>query len=110
MSDSAPDIINRYFAALNGRDPEDLLALFTPDAVVVDEGETWRGTSEIATWVADIAFRFQYNAEVLGVEVAGDGKYVARVLLEGNFPGGTVELNVRFDVDGGRIRRLENAA
>jgi uncharacterized protein (TIGR02246 family) len=110
MLDSIPDVINRYIASLNSRDPEELLALFTPDAVVVDEGETWRGTSEITTWVVDIAFRFQYNAEVLSVETTGDGDYIARVRLEGNFPGGTVELKVRFDVDEDRIRRLENAA
>ena len=110
MSGSVPDVVSNYFAALNDRDPEGLLALFTPDAVVVDEGETWRGTSEMSTWVEDIAFRFQYNAEVLGVEAADDGSYVARVLLEGNFPGERVELNVRFDIDGDKIRRLENAA
>ncbi len=110
MSDSVPDVINRYFAALNGRDSEGLLALFTPEAVVIDEGETWRGLSEIRTWIDNVAFRFQYNAEVLGVEGAGDGSYVARMRLEGDFPGGTVELNVRFDVDGGQIRRLENSA
>jgi uncharacterized protein (TIGR02246 family) len=110
MSDSAPDVIDRYFAALNSRDRDGLLALFTPDVVVVDEGETWRGTREIRTWVEKVAFRFQYTAGVLGVETAGDDKYVARVRLEGNFPGGTVELRVRFDLDGGQIRRLEIGA
>ena len=34
MSSSAPDIVNRYFAALNSRDGESLLGLFTRDAVV----------------------------------------------------------------------------
>ena len=110
MSGSVPDVVSSYFSALNNRDGEGLLELFTLDAVVVDEGETWRGTSEIRTWVEDIAFRFQYNAEVLGVETTGDGNYVARVRLDGNFPGGTVELNVSFDVDGDQIRRLENTA
>lgn len=110
MPDLVPDVVNRYFVALNSNDREGLLALFTPDAVVVDEGQTWRGTSEIRTWVGDVAFKFQYTAEVLGVEAAGDGNYVAHVRLEGNFPGGTVELNVRFDVDEGQIRRLENTA
>lgn len=110
MSDSIPDVVNRYFAVLNSRDEEGLLALFRPEAVVVDEGETWRGTSEIRTWVGKVAFRFQYTAGVLGVESAGDGNYVARVRLEGNFPGGTVELNISFDVDGDKIRRLEKAA
>ena len=78
MSSSAPDIVNRYFAALNSRDGESLLGLFTPDAVVVDEGQTWRGASEIRTWVDDVVFRFEYTAGVLGVESAGDGEYVAR--------------------------------
>ena len=110
MSGSAPDAINLYFAALNSRDGDGLLALFTRDAVVVDEGQTWRGTSEIRTWVGDVAFRFQYISEVLGVETDGDGDYVARTRLEGNFPGGSVELRVRFDLDGGQIRRLEIAA
>ena len=110
MSGSVPDVINRYFAALNSRDAEGLLALFTRDAVVVDEGQTWRGTSEIRTWVDNVAFKFQYIAEVLGVETDGDGDYVARTRLEGNFPGGSVELRVRFDLDGGEIRRLEIAA
>ena len=110
MSDSAPDVINLYFAALNSRDGDALLALFTPDAVVVDQGQTWRGTSEIRTWIDNVAFKFQYIAEVLGVETDGDGDYVARTRLEGNFPGGSVELRVRFDLDGGQIRRLEIAA
>ena len=110
MSSSVPEVVDRYFAALNSRDADGLLALFTADAVVVDEGETWRGTIEIRTWVEKVAFRFQYTAGVLGVDGAGDDSYVARVRLEGSFPGGTVELNVSFDVDGNRIRRLENAA
>jgi ketosteroid isomerase-like protein len=110
MSMSVPDVINRYFAALNGRDKDELLALFTLDAVVVDEGQTWRGMNEVSKWAIDVAFRFEYTAGVLSVEAAADGAYVARVRLEGNFPGGTVELNVRFDVDGDRIHRLENSA
>ena len=84
--------------------------MFTADAVVIDEGETWRGASEIRTWVDDIAFRFQYTAEVLDLGAAGDASHVARVRLEGNFPGGMVELNVRFEVDGDKIRQLQNTA
>jgi uncharacterized protein (TIGR02246 family) len=110
MSDSVPDAVERYVAALNSRDKESLLTLFTPDAVVIDEGQTWRGATEIRVWVEDVAFRFRYTAEVLGVDTAANGSHVARVRLEGNFPGGTAELNVRFDLEGDRIRGLENAA
>jgi nucleoside-diphosphate-sugar epimerase len=40
---------------------------------------------------------------------ADEGEYIARVHLEGNFPGGTVDLHYRFTVDGDSIRRLEIA-
>jgi uncharacterized protein (TIGR02246 family) len=88
MANSVPDVINRYIAALNGRDPVELLALFTPDAVVVDEGETWRGTSEISTWVADIAFRFHYNAEVLRVETTETATMLLAFALRATFQAG----------------------
>jgi uncharacterized protein (TIGR02246 family) len=107
MPDSVPDVVERYIALLNRRDSESLLALFMPDAVVVDEGQTRRGATEIRT-CEDVALRFQYTAGVLGVEVSADGEYVARVRLEGDFPGGVVELNVRIEVEGEGIRRLEN--
>jgi hypothetical protein len=47
---------------------------------------------------------------LVGVEAGGEGKYVARVHLDGNFPGGTVDLRYHFTVDGERIRRLEIAS
>ena len=109
MSTTAPELISRYFAADARRDTDALVALFTDDAVVVDEGQTWRGTSEIRGWRYGPASAFQYTTEVLKVEAAGGGNYVARVHLEGNFPGGTADLQFRFTVDGDRIRRLEIA-
>ena len=36
-----------------------------------------------------------------------DGQYLARVHLEGNFPGGTVDLRYRFTLDRDSIRELE---
>jgi hypothetical protein len=42
-----------------------------------------------------------------GLEASGAGTYVAHVHLEGNVPGGTVDLQYRFTVDGDAIRRLE---
>jgi hypothetical protein len=37
----------------------------------------------------------------------GSGDYAASVHLEGNFPGGKVDLRYRFALDGERIGRLE---
>jgi len=41
------------------------------------------------------------------VTASGKGKFVARVHLEGNFPGGTVDLTYRFTIDSHAIRELE---
>ena len=110
MSTTALELLTHYFAADARRDTDALVALFTDDAVVLDEGQVWRGTSEIRAWRDGPASAFQYTTEVLGVEAAGGGNYVARAHLEGNFPGGTVDLKLSFTVDGDRIRRLEIAA
>ncbi len=109
MAISTPDVITRYFAAQAARDFDTLVTLFADDAIVVDEGKTRRGANEIRAWREHVASAYEYTTELLGVETAGEGTYVVRVHLEGNFPGGTVDLRYRFTVDGERIRRLEIA-
>ena len=109
MATSAPDVITRYFAAQAARDFDTLVTSFADDAVVIDAGQTRRGANESRAWRENVASAYEYTTALLGVETAGAGKYVARVHLEGNFPGGTVDLRYQFTVDGDRIRRLEIA-
>jgi len=107
MATSVPDVISRYFAAQSERDFDTLLTLFADDAVVVDEGQTRQGASQIRAWRQNVASAYEYTTELRGVKDAGPGMYVARVHLEGNFPGGTVDLRYRFTIDGDVIRKLE---
>jgi hypothetical protein len=109
MSVSTSDLIDRYLAAAAARDTEALVGLFSQDGVVIDEDKTWRGPSEIRAWRAGPAAAYQYTTELLGIEHAGGADYVARVRLDGNFPGGTVELRHRFTIDADGIHRLEIA-
>src|SRR5437588_5065823 len=106
---TSQEIIARYFAADAKQDTDALLVLFTADAVVVDEDHTRRGTNEIRAWREFVASAYQYTTEILGVQSEGDGNFVARVRLEGTFPGSIVDLNHRFTIDGDRICRLEIA-
>jgi hypothetical protein len=106
VSTTTPELITRYFATDAARDTDALVALFADDAVVIDEGKTWRGATEIRAWRDGPASAYQYTTEVLGVEAAGGRDYIARAHLEGNFPGGAVDLQHRFTIDGVRIRRL----
>ena len=109
MAVSTPVVITRYFAAQAARDFDTLVTLFADDGIVVDEGQTRRGTTEIRAWRENVASVYEYTTELVGVEAEGEGKYVARVHLEGNFPGGAVDLRYHFTVDGDSIRQLEIA-
>ena len=109
MPASAPDVITRYFAAQSARDFETLLTLFADDAEVIDEGQTRRGANEIRAWRENVASVYEYTTQLVGLKATGEEHYVARVHLEGNFPGGTVDLRYRFTIAGDSISRLEIA-
>ena len=103
---AATDVIRRYFDLDADRDIESIVALFSDDAIVVDEGETRHGTEEIRAWQVGPASRYTYTTEVLGTVALEADRYVVTARLAGNFPSGTVELTWDFTVAGGRITRL----
>jgi hypothetical protein len=72
--------------------------LFTTNAVVVDDGHTYRGRAEIIAWRADIARSFTYTTTRLRTE-RGDNTIVVVDRIEGNFPGGRVDITSRFTLD-----------
>ena len=113
MTNSLAPIVSRYFTTADNGDTEGLIGCFTPDAVVRDEGGSWHGHAEIRRWREDVATAYEYTLEILGAEPVGEEGGLERqdVLthLEGNFPGGTVELTYRFSLLGGRIAELEIA-
>jgi hypothetical protein len=102
-------VITRYFQADARRDIDAIVALFTDDAVVVDEGQTRRGIADIKDWQVGTASRYEYTTEVAGVVAVGEDRYRATGRLEGNFPGGTVDLKFDFTIAGELINRLEIA-
>ena len=105
-----PPVIAEYLAASDRGDAEAVVRCFAEDAVVVDEGREWRGTAAIRRWRATVATAYQYTVQVTGAEAAeadGAGRHDVHVHLEGNFPGGQVDLTDRFALDAGRIARLE---
>ncbi len=107
MSISETSAISRYFEADARRDIDAIIALFTDEAVVVDEGQTYYGTAEIRGWREGAATKYQYTTEVHGTQREGPESYLVTGRLTGNFPGGTAELQWRFTVQGGLISRLE---
>ena len=103
---ASADLIRRYFDLDADRDIESIVALFTDDAIVVDEGVTRRGTEEIRAWQVGPASRYVYTTEILGTVALEADRHVVTGRLAGNFPGGRTELTWDFTVAGGRISRL----
>ena len=101
------DVIQRYFAAQSTSDFDTMVSLFTDDGVVNDEGKAWRGHSGIREWRDKAASVYQYTTQVLEVHEDDEDEYSALVRLEGNFPGGIVELTYRFTLAGNRIQNLK---
>jgi hypothetical protein len=106
MTVEIPHPVTRYFEADAARDIEAIVSLFTDDAVVLDEAQTWRGVDEIRAWQHGPASRYRYTTEVAEIVRTGEDRYRATGRLEGNFPGGTANLNWDFTVAGEHISRL----
>ena len=106
-----PPVISGYLAASDRGDAEAIVRCFAEDAVVVDEGQEWRGTAAIRRWRDTVATACDYTVQVTRAKAVGEVDGVERhdvyLHLEGNFPGGEVDLTDRFALRDGRIARLE---
>jgi hypothetical protein len=106
MSAQLPEIVDRYFEADRWRDHHAVVDLFTPDGVVFDEGKQWRGTDGLRAWREGPASTYEYTASVVDWSAVDHDSYLVNVRLDGNFPGGTVDLRFTFTLVDGRITRL----
>ena len=111
MTTLLPRIISDYMAASDSGNVDAIVMCFTDDAVVFDEDQEWRGRAGIREWRERVATAYEYTVEVRGSASPGrvDGleRHDVYTHLEGNFPGGTVDLTNRFGLRDGFIARLE---
>jgi uncharacterized protein (TIGR02246 family) len=101
-----PEPIPTYLTAHRAHDAEAALRCLTEDAVVVDDGHTHRGSDQIRSWLRRAASEYTYTTELVGARRLDDGRYEAVHHLEGDFPGGVVDLRFRFTLRDGRIAQL----
>ncbi|MGY1733123.1 nuclear transport factor 2 family protein [Geodermatophilus sp. SYSU D01045] len=104
--DQLPAPIREYLAAHAARDADAALRAFTPTAVVVDDGTTYRGTEEVRRFLTRSGAQFSYTSTLVATERTDDAHWVATHRLEGDFPGGVVELGYRFAMDGDLVAEL----
>jgi ketosteroid isomerase-like protein len=101
-----PAVVRDFLAAHAAHDVDAALPAYTDDAVVADEGRTYRGTALIAGWMSRAASEYTYTTELTGAARIDDEHWIATHHLEGDFPGGVVDLEFVFTLRGGRIAEL----
>ena len=105
MTTSTPALVNTYFELAAQGDSEAYLELFDDDAIVEDEGNTYRGIEAIRQWRAEVP---QVRYDITSVDAAADGGVVVTATVTGDFPGSPFE-GLRFEFvnfDDAKIRTL----
>jgi hypothetical protein len=109
-TDNLSPSIRTFFELMDGTDKSLAVDVLTTDAVVTDDGRTHRGRDEILEWLRGEASAWTYTSTWVAADET-DGVAVIDILLEGDFPGGRVQLRYTFDLaPDGLIRELTIAA
>jgi SnoaL-like domain len=101
-----PDVIAAYLTAHVARDVDRAVASYRPDASVTDEGRTYQGHDQIRAWLTRSGSEYTYTMAMTGAAKLDDAHYDITHHLEGNFPGGQVDLHFRFSLRDGAIAAL----
>ena len=101
-----PAAISAYLVAHRARDLDAAMPHYTADAAVTDEGHTFSGPDAIREWLATSASEYTYTVELTAARRIDDDHYVATHHLEGNFPGGVVDLQYKLTLQDGLIHHL----
>lgn len=101
-----PDVVSRYYASAEQADIDAVVACFAPDATVSDDGRSYRGQAAIRSWRESLASAFTYTTQITEIEQTSPTELVVSTHIEGDFPGGVVDLRQRFTVADGLIADL----
>ncbi|MER6959688.1 nuclear transport factor 2 family protein [Streptomyces sp. NPDC000618] len=104
--DALPEVITRYLGAHQAHDTTAAVRAFAGDATVIDDGNTYRGVAAIERWLGRSATEFTYTVHLTGAQQTDTDHYTATHHLEGDFPGGAVDLRYQFTLRDGLIEQL----
>ena len=105
MQSILPPPIARYFEAQNGHDIDAMLAIFSDQASVHDEGHDAVGRVAIRDWMEETSRKYRVTAVPTGVD-RSDAKTIVTALVSGTFPGSPIRLHYSFTVAGEQITDL----
>ena len=101
-----PEVIRQYLDAHDQRDTDTALSAFAVDAIVHDDGQEHHGHDEIRTWLSSASTRYRLTRTLTGVGALDANTWAATNHLEGDFPGGVVDLQYRFTLSRDHIHAL----
>ncbi|MET7922070.1 nuclear transport factor 2 family protein [Streptomyces avermitilis] len=104
--DALPEVVTRYLKAHRAHDTATAVTAFTGDATVIDDGNTYKGTAAVEGWLGRSATEFTYTIHLTDAWQGDATHYIATQHLEGNFPGGAIDLRYRFTLRDDLIDRL----
>jgi hypothetical protein len=104
-----PAVVGQYQDAHDRRDVEAALAAFAPSAIVKDDGHEYHDTDEIRDWLSVASTQFSYTRTLTGAEAVDANTWLVTNHLEGDFPGGVVDLRYRIVLADKLISELEIA-
>ena len=110
MSDAYPEVLSRYFSAVERRDLEVLGTCFVDGATLADDGRTYHGRGEICAWREAAGPAYEYIVEVLDWERTADDTYVVDTNVASTVSGDPVGLKFRFTLQGRLISDLQIAS
>lgn len=105
-ADTLPATVRDFLTASTVHDADTASSFLTEDAVIVDQGESFRGREQIHAFLRDAGSEFEYTTERVGDQRVDDDHWVVTLRLTGNFPGGVADLDYRFTLVGGLIGEL----
>ena len=106
MALKLPKPIAEYLAAVEEKSSNALAVCFAENAVVHDEGGTFRGRDAIKAWSEETQGKYNYTMDALDASVIGDTVRL-RAKVAGSFPGSPVELDYLFVLANDKIASLK---
>ncbi|MDC4205503.1 MAG: nuclear transport factor 2 family protein [Candidatus Manganitrophus sp.] len=104
MDIKLPPPILAFFKAFNTHNANAVVALFTGDALVTDEGKDYHGAA-IKKWIDRVNTNYNPTAEVVDLASSG-GAYVVTARVSGTFPGSPIQLRYHFTLKNDKIAAL----
>lgn len=101
-----PTPIATYFEAKNAHDIDAMLAVFSDQASVRDEGRDMVGHSAIRNWMEETSRKYRVTVQPTAIDQP-EAQSIVTAMVSGTFPGSPVQLRFRFALAGGTITHLE---